>query len=59
MTTSAQWIKPTFESKFEYYMEATDLSDWYTSRAWCMSQGGDLASIHSKMEGDWINNEVT
>nr|XP_006815866.1 PREDICTED: macrophage mannose receptor 1-like [Saccoglossus kowalevskii] len=56
--TGTDWLE--YNGMCYYYsdLSGTDESSWTEAREFCNSQGGELASIHSDNETDWMSAQV-
>ena len=52
------WVSAGVPELDDYcYMKISQARDWQYSNDHCRHHGGDLASIHSKVENDYINGD--
>ena len=52
------WVSAGVPELDDYcYMKISESMDWQFSDDHCRKHGGDLASIHSKTENDYINGD--
>ena len=54
-----QWISGPGGSQYYFAVESDKVDKgWHSARAWCMQNGGDLASIEDETEKTWIATQV-